>query len=104
MTITAPQVKIPIILDMIYPEPWLAEKAENDPAGRTNHEVQFEVIRTSFCPLNTPLTDYDIPPDIPTTNRDHETTNTDGIDIPDGCGLNTQRFPCAPSRNILIST
>jgi pimeloyl-ACP methyl ester carboxylesterase len=60
MTITEPKVKIPIILDMIYPEPWLAEKADNDAAGRTNREVQFEVIRIWFCPLKIPFTDGDI--------------------------------------------
>ena len=44
MTVTDPAVKIPIILDLLFPESWLAELAENDPAGRTNREVQFEVI------------------------------------------------------------
>lgn len=42
MTIADPTKKIPIILPMIFPVAWLAEKAEDDPAGRTNREVQIE--------------------------------------------------------------
>lgn len=40
MAITDPHVKIPIILDMVYPQVWLAEKAEGDSEGRTNKEIQ----------------------------------------------------------------
>ncbi|EGN96172.1 hypothetical protein SERLA73DRAFT_185781 [Serpula lacrymans var. lacrymans S7.3] len=39
---TEPSVKIPIILDMLFPSYWLEEKAGNDPSGRTNREVQSE--------------------------------------------------------------
>lgn len=42
MTISDKEVKIPIILNMMYSSPWLEEKAEGDPAGRTNREVQAE--------------------------------------------------------------
>jgi hypothetical protein len=38
-----PDVKVPIVMDMLYPQPWLAEKAEDDPEGRTNLEVQSAV-------------------------------------------------------------
>ncbi|KAG2366840.1 Alpha/Beta hydrolase protein [Suillus spraguei] len=35
-----PAVKVPILMDMLYPEKWQAEKAKDDPEGRTNLEVQ----------------------------------------------------------------
>jgi hypothetical protein len=38
-----PDVKVPILMDMLYPQPWLAEKAKDDPEGRTNLEVQSAV-------------------------------------------------------------
>ncbi|KAJ7286044.1 alpha/beta-hydrolase [Mycena rebaudengoi] len=37
-------LKIPLILDMVYPQKWLAEAAE-DGDGRTNREVQVEIYR-----------------------------------------------------------
>lgn len=43
MTITDPHVKVPVILDMIFPETWLAEQAMGDAEGRTNREVQTDV-------------------------------------------------------------
>lgn len=43
MAITDPNIKIPIILEMVYPVAWLEEKAEGDPEGRTNREVQTKV-------------------------------------------------------------
>ncbi|OBZ75155.1 putative aminoacrylate hydrolase RutD [Grifola frondosa] len=41
--ITDPEVKIPIILDMLFPQTWLDEPADNGSQGRTNREVQTEV-------------------------------------------------------------
>jgi hypothetical protein len=38
-----PNVKVPIIMDMLFPEDWLAEKDTDDPEGRTNREVQSAV-------------------------------------------------------------
>jgi len=38
-----PDVKVPIIMDMLYPPEWLAKKATDDPEGRTNLEVQSAV-------------------------------------------------------------
>jgi pimeloyl-ACP methyl ester carboxylesterase len=43
MTITDPHVKVPVILDMIFPETWLAEQAMGDAEGRTNREVQTDI-------------------------------------------------------------
>ncbi|KAG0706337.1 Alpha/Beta hydrolase protein [Suillus ampliporus] len=40
-----PDVKVPIIMNMLYPQPWLAEKAKDDPEGRTNLEVQSDIYR-----------------------------------------------------------
>ncbi|KAF9468764.1 alpha/beta-hydrolase [Collybia nuda] len=34
--------KVPIIMDMLYPEAWLNAKAEGDPEGRTNRHMQSE--------------------------------------------------------------
>ena len=35
--------KLPILLDMVFPQEWLAQKAEDDPEGRTNREIQTGV-------------------------------------------------------------
>ncbi|KAJ7090226.1 alpha/beta-hydrolase [Mycena belliarum] len=43
--ITDVDLKIPLILDMLYPLQWLDEPAEGDNEGRTNREVQTEVYR-----------------------------------------------------------
>lgn len=32
-----------MIHDMIFTQEWLDSKAENDPQGRTNRQIQFEV-------------------------------------------------------------
>ncbi|KAJ3559884.1 hypothetical protein NM688_g69 [Phlebia brevispora] len=37
--------KIPMIHDMVFPREWLDAKAEDDPQGRTNREVQSEIYR-----------------------------------------------------------
>ncbi|THV07838.1 alpha/beta-hydrolase [Dendrothele bispora CBS 962.96] len=37
--------KIPLIHAMIYPTPWLDSKAEDDPQGRTNREIETETHR-----------------------------------------------------------
>lgn len=34
-----PDAKVPILMDMLFPQSWLAEKAEDDPEGRTNLEI-----------------------------------------------------------------
>jgi hypothetical protein len=41
--ITDPCVKVPIILDMVYPQAWLTEKAPDDAECRTNMKVQTAV-------------------------------------------------------------
>jgi len=43
MTIADPNIKVPITMDMLYPESWLAEKAADDVAGRTNREIQTKI-------------------------------------------------------------
>jgi len=52
-----PAQKMPIILDMVYYAPWLDEKAENDPAGRTNRVVETEnfLKRAAITPPQTML-------------------------------------------------
>ncbi|KAG1858380.1 Alpha/Beta hydrolase protein [Suillus subalutaceus] len=52
-----PDVKVPIVMDMLYPQPWLAEKANDDPEGRTNLEVQsdFYLRRLKISRPQTPL-------------------------------------------------
>ncbi|OJA19676.1 hypothetical protein AZE42_06952 [Rhizopogon vesiculosus] len=38
-----PEVKVPIIMDMLFPQEWLVAKATDDPEGRTNLEVQSAI-------------------------------------------------------------
>ncbi|KAJ7684716.1 alpha/beta-hydrolase [Mycena polygramma] len=45
MFITDVNLKIPIILEMVYPLHWLDERAEGDGEGRTNREIQTELYR-----------------------------------------------------------
>ncbi|OSX56246.1 hypothetical protein POSPLADRAFT_1050769 [Postia placenta MAD-698-R-SB12] len=40
LTMTDPETKIPVILDMVFPQSWLNAPASGDPEGRTNREVQ----------------------------------------------------------------
>ncbi|KAL6309041.1 alpha/beta-hydrolase [Sparassis latifolia] len=40
LAIKDPEVKIPMILDMLYPREYLDAPAPNDPEGRTNEEIQ----------------------------------------------------------------
>lgn len=40
LTMTDPETKIPVILDMVFPQSWLNAPAPGDPEGRTNREVQ----------------------------------------------------------------
>lgn len=43
MTVRDPEVKVPMILDMVFPQAWLDAKATDDPQGRTNRELQTKV-------------------------------------------------------------
>ncbi|KAI0736621.1 Alpha/Beta hydrolase protein [Fomitopsis betulina] len=43
-----PEVKIPMVLDMIFARKWLDEKMEDDPEGRTNREIQTIEYRRRF--------------------------------------------------------
>ncbi|PIL23842.1 hypothetical protein GSI_13593 [Ganoderma sinense ZZ0214-1] len=40
MTIREPEKRIPYVLGMLYPKPWLDSKNPDDPEGRTNHETE----------------------------------------------------------------
>ncbi|KAF7322687.1 FACT complex subunit SPT16 [Mycena chlorophos] len=40
-----PEKKIAILLPTVYPQAWLDAKAEDDPEGRTNYEVQVVIYR-----------------------------------------------------------
>ncbi|KAI5124320.1 hypothetical protein M0805_008927 [Coniferiporia weirii] len=42
LTLSDPVQKVPIILDMVFPETWLSAKAEGDPQNRSNREIQVE--------------------------------------------------------------
>lgn len=41
--------RIPVVQSMLFPSDWLAQKAEDDPEGRTNAEVQASVYRSKFA-------------------------------------------------------
>ncbi|KAI6129157.1 Alpha/Beta hydrolase protein [Pisolithus thermaeus] len=40
--------RIPVVQSMLFPSEWLAQKAEGDPQGRTNAEVQASIYRSKF--------------------------------------------------------
>ncbi|KIJ17067.1 hypothetical protein PAXINDRAFT_130593 [Paxillus involutus ATCC 200175] len=48
LTTTDRKQRIPIAFDMLFPAEWLDAKAEDDPEGRTNRNVQSEVLRRRF--------------------------------------------------------
>jgi len=43
LTISDPYIKVPIMLDMLFPRAWLTESALDDAEGRSNMEVQTKV-------------------------------------------------------------
>lgn len=47
MTVTDPKQKIPLALDMLYPQVYLDSKVTTDPAGRTGYELQAQVFPRS---------------------------------------------------------
>ncbi|KAI0831136.1 alpha/beta-hydrolase [Trametes gibbosa] len=42
MAISEPEKKIPIIMEMLFPQEWLDRKSDTDPENRTNREVETE--------------------------------------------------------------
>ncbi|KAI0693729.1 Alpha/Beta hydrolase protein [Cytidiella melzeri] len=46
--------KIPIVLNMLYPKGWLESKAEDDPQGRTNWEIERESFRRRMAVTRPP--------------------------------------------------
>ncbi|KAF8839893.1 alpha/beta-hydrolase, partial [Paxillus ammoniavirescens] len=48
LTTTDRKQRIPIAFDMLFPAEWLDAKAEDDPEGRTNRDVQSELLRRRF--------------------------------------------------------
>ncbi|KZT03511.1 alpha/beta-hydrolase [Laetiporus sulphureus 93-53] len=48
LAITDPEAKIPLVLDMVFPQSWLNAPAEGDPEDRTNREVQTMEYRRRF--------------------------------------------------------
>ncbi|KII88937.1 hypothetical protein PLICRDRAFT_175189 [Plicaturopsis crispa FD-325 SS-3] len=55
LTIKEPEVKIPLLLDMVYPRAWLDAKAADDPQGRTNEQVQTDSLHARIA-ITTPQT------------------------------------------------
>ena len=51
MMIKEPEQRIPLILEMLFPQDWLDSKSLNDPQGRTNREIETEVISSSYALL-----------------------------------------------------
>ncbi|KAH0830259.1 Alpha/Beta hydrolase protein [Lanmaoa asiatica] len=45
LTTSNPDQKLPIVEEMLFPNEWLHSLAENDPEGRTNGEVQRQLLR-----------------------------------------------------------
>jgi len=48
LVISDPEAKIPMTLGMLFPQHWLSAKAEDDPQGRTNLELQAIEYRRRF--------------------------------------------------------
>ncbi|KAF9228791.1 alpha/beta-hydrolase [Gyrodon lividus] len=48
LTVTDREQKIPMMTNMLFPTEWLDAKAEDDPEGRTNREIQVEAYRRRF--------------------------------------------------------
>ena len=70
-----------MIHNMVFPTDWLATKAEGDPQGRTNREVQTEVLMTAVYRYVTLILDVQ---GVPQANGNHKTTDTDGNAVPNG--------------------
>ena len=58
MTIREPEKRIPYVLEMLYPKPWLDSKNPNDPEGRTNHETETIVSSSLNFRQSLPFTCY----------------------------------------------
>lgn len=58
MTIREPEKRIPYVLEMIYPKPWLDSKNPTDSEGRTNHETETIVSSSANLRPSLPLTCY----------------------------------------------
>lgn len=60
MTIREPEKRIPYVLEMIYPKPWLDSKNPTDSGGRTNHETETIVSGPFNLRPNLPFTCYPV--------------------------------------------
>ena len=51
MMIKDPEQRIPLVLEMLFPQSWLDAKNETDPEGRTNREIETVVRMLVIWPL-----------------------------------------------------
>ncbi|KAI6116917.1 Alpha/Beta hydrolase protein [Pisolithus croceorrhizus] len=49
LSLTDVEDRIPVLQSMLFPSEWLAQKAEGDPQGRTNADVQASIYRSKFA-------------------------------------------------------
>jgi hypothetical protein len=49
MTTSDSGIQVPIVMGALYPQVWLTAKATDDPAGRTNGEIETEVSGYIVC-------------------------------------------------------
>lgn len=97
LTFTADvDLKIPIILDMVYPQKWIDEPAEDDAQGRSNREIQIEVSPSPY--LGPP---YLVAPDLSAQVLSHCTSALPRIDLPNVCWAHSPCYP-AGTRFIFI--
>lgn len=77
---TDPETKIPVILDMVFPQSWLNAPAPGDPEGRTNREVQTVV---SARYISSVQCLYASVVGVPQTHRVDAATEAGGRDLAD---------------------
>lgn len=99
LTVTDPIIKIPIILEMVYPVAWLEEKAEGDPESRTNRELQTKVRTTTLSSYSNDdiLLYLALPPSTP----NNPSTNFHRLRLPNVSWSNAQCHPNPSSLYII---
>lgn len=81
-------MRVTISLSSLFPDPWLEEKAEGDPDGRTNRELQTEVSFLVFVSCATIL----ILSGFPETTLRHSAATVHWRHLADGGWTNAQSY------------
>src|ERR1700761_3417980 len=95
-----PADKIPVLLDILYTNSWLDEKAVDDPQGRTNREVETEVSRNELLPCAGLIQSTELRASI----RVYPSSNSGWSPFPTMCGTNAFRLSGKIASNIQIDS